>query len=97
MTAMGLRNVAYNTLTTKVPAPELRARFASLQSTVQHLAAGLGALVASFLLTTSPTGALLHLERAALASMALGLLVPPVIWLVEKRLIARGGVGVGGA
>src|SRR5207248_1670118 len=38
MLSMNLRMVPYQTLMSKVPAPAERARFMSLQSTVQHLA-----------------------------------------------------------
>ena len=43
----GFRNVAYQTLTSKVPAPHERARFMSFQSTVQHVAGAAGAFLSS--------------------------------------------------
>src|SRR5205814_8431766 len=43
MTFNAFRNVSYNTLTSKVPNPEERARLMSIQSTVQHGDMGLGA------------------------------------------------------
>ena len=43
MLAMGMRNVAYNTLTSKVPRAEERARFMSILSAVQHAAGASGA------------------------------------------------------
>jgi len=87
MMASGLRNVAYNTLTTKVPPPELRARFQSLQSGVQHGASAFAAILSSQLLTTvKDAEGHKHLEgmpAVALLSMGLTLLVPVLIRTVE--------------
>ncbi len=55
MVSMSVRNVSYNTLTSRVPLPEERARFQSIQSSVQHMASALGAFLASRLLTTNAT------------------------------------------
>jgi predicted MFS family arabinose efflux permease len=88
MMANGLRNVAYNTLTTKVPPPELRARFQSLQSGVQHGASAFAAILSSQLLTTvKDTQGHKHLEgmqSVALLSMGLTFLVPTLIYVVER-------------
>jgi predicted MFS family arabinose efflux permease len=88
MTVMSFRNVAYNTLTSKVPEPSERARFMSIQSTVQHLASGLGAGLASELLATRADGSLVHLERVAWLSIALSVLLPPLFGAVERRVTA---------
>ena len=40
MASTGFRNVAFNTLTSRIPRPAERARFMSLQSAVQHAAEG---------------------------------------------------------
>ena len=54
MLANGIRNVSYNTLTSKVPGPEVRARFQSLQSSVQHAASALAAWGSTRMMTTVP-------------------------------------------
>ncbi len=103
MLANGLRNVAYNTLASKVVEPEVRARFQSLQSAVQHLSAAIAALIGTRLLTTlarPPTwpGAsstvLMGMPEVALVCMVLSACVPLLILTVESRLTAVGAATV---
>ncbi|MCI0572895.1 MAG: MFS transporter [Myxococcaceae bacterium] len=84
--AMGMRNVAITTLTSKVPRGPERARFMSLQSFVQHVAMSLGGFAASVALAAKPGGGLLGMERVAVLSMALTVLAPPLMWALESRL-----------
>lgn len=86
MLANGLRNVSYNTLTTRVPEPEVRARFQSLQSAVQHGSAATAAFLSSQLLTNVPGGGLDGMPRVALVSMSLSLLIPVMLFIVERRV-----------
>jgi predicted MFS family arabinose efflux permease len=86
MLAMGIRNVAYNTLTTKVPAPRERARFASIQSAVQHAAAAVGAFLSSQMLTERPDHTLEGVTQIALVAMVLSATVPYFLWRVERGL-----------
>ncbi len=85
MLGMSFRNVAYSTLTTKVPAPEERARFGSLQSAVQHAASALAGFAGTQLLTEA-SGRLEGIPRVALVSIGVGLLLPPLLWTVERRV-----------
>jgi predicted MFS family arabinose efflux permease len=94
MVAMSSRNVAYNTLTSKVPGSGERARFMSIQSSVQHLASAIGAFLAARLLTERPDGSLEGMTRVALISIALMLAVPVMMALVEAR-VRRRGAGYG--
>jgi predicted MFS family arabinose efflux permease len=55
MASGSLRGVAQSTLATRLPAPNERAQFMSLQSAVQHAAATLGSFATASLLTTDPT------------------------------------------
>lgn len=87
MLAMGLRNVAYNTLTSKVPRPNERARFLSFQSAVQHIAAAAGAFLAARLLTEAPNRTLIGITRVVWISMVMAVLVPVVVLLVERRVV----------
>jgi predicted MFS family arabinose efflux permease len=103
MTAMSFRNVSYNTLTSKVPGPTERARFNSLQSTVQHLASASGAFLSAQLLST-PKGdalsaanefALTGMSKVAYTSIALSIVLPVLLWKVESvvqkgRVVATG-------
>jgi predicted MFS family arabinose efflux permease len=86
MLAMSFRNVAYNTLTSKVPRGGERARFMSIQSAVQHAASAAGAFLAAHLLTAAPGGALAGMERVSFLAMALTLTLPAFLFAVESRL-----------
>ncbi|MFN0062682.1 MAG: MFS transporter [Myxococcaceae bacterium] len=79
-----LRNVAYNTLASKVPASEERGRFMSVQSSVQHAASALGAGFSSLLLSEGPNGALEGIPRVAAFAMVLTALLPLLLWRVER-------------
>ena len=84
---MGFRNVAYNTLTSRVPRSEERARFMSFQSAVQHIASSMGAFVSAKLLHELPDHHLVGLEHVVLISMSLTALVPALLIIVEARVI----------
>ena len=89
MLAMAFRNVAYNTLTTRVPRSTERARFMSIQSAVQHAASAAGAFLSSQMLTELPGGALGGMNRVALTSIALTLTLPALLALVESAVHRR--------
>lgn len=88
MIGMAFRNVSYNTLTTKVPKPAERARFGSVQSAVQHLASALGAFTSAQFLSENPDHTLVGVGRMAVVSISLGLVLPPLMWVVERRVKA---------
>jgi predicted MFS family arabinose efflux permease len=90
--ALSVRNVAYSTLTSKVPGPSERARFMSFQSAVQHLASAAGAITSSLVLAEGPDGRLLHVPRLAAISLALIIPLPGLLWAVE-RAVSRGSAG----
>ena len=89
MLAMGVRNVAYHTLTSRVPENPVRARFMSLQSAVQHLASAAGAFLGAQLLTDLPDGTLGGVPAVAWTSIALTLGVSPLLFAVERRVRLR--------
>ena len=94
MVAMGLRNVSYNTLTSKVPKSDERARFQSLQSCIQHAASAFGAFVSSHLLTVKevplPSGVvsrqLQGMSKVAGVSIAMACLMPVLMFVVERAV-----------
>lgn len=86
MLCNGLRNVSYNTLTSRVPAPEERARFMSLQSMIQHLGSASGAFLSSQMLSETADGRLVHMDRVAWTSIGLLLALPIFLWIVEARV-----------
>jgi Na+/melibiose symporter-like transporter len=87
MLGMSFRNVAYNTLTTKVPRTGERARFMSIQSAVQHFASAAGAFVSAHMLRESADQRLQGVEGIAWVSIALTLLVPVLLWRVERQVL----------
>jgi predicted MFS family arabinose efflux permease len=90
--ALSVRNVAYSTLTSKVPAPAERARFMSLQSAVQHLASAAGAIASSLILAEGPNRRLLHVSRLAAFSLVLTAALPGLLWVVERAVDRGAGV-----
>ena len=94
MFAFGFRNVAYNTLTTKVPRGDERARFMSIQSAVQHGASSAGAFASSLMLTELPGGALRGMARVGLTSIALTLVLPVFLFAVESAVRNRAAAPV---
>jgi len=89
MLSMGFRNVAYNTLTTRVPQSSERARFMSIQSAVQHGASAVGAFLSSQLLSEKPGGALIGMSTVAFTTIALTLTLPAFLLAVESQVRRR--------
>lgn len=98
MTGMSLRNVSYSTLNTKVPEPEVRARYQSLSSAVQHGASALAAIVSAQLLTRVPRVdpkpgqsefVLAGMPRVAMLAMCFTAVVPVLLWWIEGQVRRR--------
>jgi predicted MFS family arabinose efflux permease len=92
MVAQTTRNVALTTLLSRVPDPQERAGFMSVQSTVQHLAAAAGAILSSRILHDGPEGMILGVPGLALFAIVLALVTPPLVFLVERG-VNRGAAG----
>jgi predicted MFS family arabinose efflux permease len=90
MVAMGIRNVSYNTLASRVPENAVRARFMSLQSAISHMASAFAAaVVAPMILKTLPDESLVGMEHVAQVSIVLALCVPPMLFIVERTVRAK--------
>jgi predicted MFS family arabinose efflux permease len=89
MGASAFRMVPVQALASRVPDAEERARFMSLQSVVQHLAAAAGALASAGLLRELPGGRLDRMDVVAWGAAGLAAIVPALMWLVESRVRAR--------
>jgi predicted MFS family arabinose efflux permease len=89
MSASAVRNVSINALTSRVPQPHERARFMSLQSAMQHLAAACGAALGAVLLSELPSGQLGGMPLVASVSVGFASLLPFVLWQVEKVIRMR--------
>jgi len=89
MSCSGIRGVSYNTLSSKVPPPNQRGRFMSLQSSVQHMASASGAFIAAKMLTVNEDQSLSGMYQVALFSFILALTLPPLIYVLESRIKRR--------
>lgn len=90
MCTASLRGVPLSVLSSKLPAPHERAQYMSLQSAMQHVASSLGAISASWILTTAPDQSLQHMNVVVEISIGLAVLMPILLWRVERRVRARG-------
>ncbi|MGK3994242.1 MFS transporter [Sorangium sp. So ce1024] len=93
MLGMTFRNVSYNTLTSKVPLPAERARFTSMQSAVQHMAAALAAFWSARMLHELPDRRLDGMRTVAALSIAFTIAFPLLFLGIERRVVA-GAAGV---
>lgn len=97
MCTASLRGVPLSALSSKLPAPHERAQYMSLQSAVQHLASSTGAITASQILTTVDDGRLVHIDVVVLLSIGLALMMPLLLWRVERRVKSRAALLPSGA
>ena len=86
MVTNSFRMIPMQSLSSRVPAAHERARFMSIQSAVQHMAAAVGAVLASQMLTEQPDGRLVGMDRVAGLAIALSLFLPLLMWLLERRV-----------
>jgi len=89
MVGMNFRMAPYQTLISKVPEPAERAGFMSLMSAIQHLSTAAGAVFSSVVLSTGEGGELVGMPMLGIIAMGIAALVPPLFWLVERR-VGRG-------
>lgn len=85
MVSMSGRMVAVQALSSKIPAPHERGAFTSIQSAVMHMGSAIGAYYSSRVLIEEH-GKLLHMDDIGMHAIALSLLVPVLIGVVEYRL-----------
>lgn len=78
------RNVSATTEASKLPKPYERAAFMSLFSSVQHLGNGIGALLASAILTTGSEGNLENMKWVGCLSIVMALFQPVALILIRQ-------------
>jgi predicted MFS family arabinose efflux permease len=93
MASGSLRGMSIQALATRLPAPDERARYMSLQSAVQHIAASLGAFAAAAILVSDRDGNLLHMPVVALLCIGLALCVPPLTIRIQRSVNQRAARG----
>jgi predicted MFS family arabinose efflux permease len=86
MVGNSTRNVSVSALSTRVPAPEERARFLSTQSAVQHLASAMGAALSTQILTVLPDGRLGGMHELVAFSTLTSLALPLLVSAAATRL-----------
>ena len=96
MGGIAARNVPVRTLSTRVPAAEMRAGTLVLLSAIQQGAGAAGAVVSAALLTEGPGGALGGMEGVVVLAVALSLLALGAVWRLERLLGRVRGDGEGG-
>lgn len=89
MVAMSCRNISYQTLISKVPAPDERARFMSLQSAIQHFASAGGAMLSAWILSETPDHALVGMSTVGWIAIGMALIVPVMMYQVAQRVEQR--------
>ena len=89
MLASSLRGVALNTLSSKVPSPETRARYMSADSAVKHLAAAAGAALSAAILVENADHSLGGMAKVAGLAMATTFIFPILIWRLSLRIGLR--------
>jgi predicted MFS family arabinose efflux permease len=89
MVSNAVRVVSLNTLASRVPAPQERARFMSAQSAVQHIATSIGAIASTWVLVERPDRSLGGIPRLGAASLVLAGVMPLLLAAVARRLRVR--------
>ncbi len=80
------RFVPMQALSSRVPDLRERARFMSLQSTVQHGGSALGAMISSLMLSTDSHGALVGMPTVGWLSVVLTGSMPILLYLLQERV-----------
>lgn len=88
MVSMSGRMVAAQTLSSKIPRPEQRGAYMSIQSSITHFASAAGAYYASLILVQDGDK-LLNMPIVGLTAIGLSLLLPVLFWSVEKAIHLR--------
>jgi predicted MFS family arabinose efflux permease len=84
MLGMSTRNLAGQTLASKIPAAHERAGFSSVQHSVINICQALGAFIASKILVQGESFKLINIEYVALSSIFISILAFLFLYLIEK-------------
>lgn len=84
-----IRGVAVSALSSRVPPPQERAGFQSVQSAVQSVSAAAGALLSTKVLHERPDHSLANMHLLGAGAIAATLVVPLLAGAVERRVRAR--------
>jgi predicted MFS family arabinose efflux permease len=83
MVGVSVRNISVQSVSTRVPNATERAGYMSFQSAVQHFSSAAGAILSSWMLTESSTGALIGLDHVAVISVCVAFVMPFLLQRLE--------------
>lgn len=86
MVTSGFRMVPIQAISSRVPSHDERARFMSIQSSVQHMASAVGAVISTSMLSVDAQGSLIGVERVAWFSLASMALLPVLLYRLQWRI-----------
>lgn len=89
MMSNNFRQVSMSTTSSRVPSKSERARFMSIQSAVQHMASAIASAGASAVLVERPDHSLGRMPIVASAAAFSALLLPLLLWRIDRRLPPR--------
>ena len=89
MMASSFRNIPFQTLTSQVPSSHERAKFMSLQSSLQHIATASGAVVSSMILSDNADGSLAGMPNVAGVAILTTVVSPFLLFAVQKIVRER--------
>jgi hypothetical protein len=78
--------VAQSAVISKVSPPAERAGFMAMYQSVQQISMAVGAVSSSFILGIAPDGALTHMPQMVLMALAMILMGPPVMAVLERAV-----------
>ena len=89
MAAMSMRNVTSISMSSMVPAQHERAAFTSVNQSVSHLAAGAGAIIGSYFLSSTETGELIGMDTLGIAAVCLSVFMPACVIYLSRFVDRR--------
>ena len=92
MVSTSVRGVCVSALSSRVPRPEERARFMSIQSAVQHFSCALGAFLSTQFLVEDSSGLLQGMPRLVVWAMGFAAVIPLIILALENQIRMKEGL-----
>ncbi len=89
MTGMTVRAIANGTIATRIPLPQERAGYLSVQSAAQHFACAIGAFLSARMLSDGENGRLEGMPQVSILAMALAFILPIALANAERSVRAR--------
>lgn len=89
MISSSFRFIPIQVLLTRIPAPHERARFMSVESAVDSVAATIGAMLGAQILTEHPDGSLAGIDDVAWLAIAMTFVYAALGYAIERRVRAR--------